>query len=200
MELSEIFYDGINDGGSSAGSSYSKIIDVSVTGNSFGIRLNGIGAWIEKCSASENITGIATTTGASILHNKAINNTGAGIYTSVAATLIGNTTILNGTYGITAGDGSTMNQNTSHQNGSDGLRCGYGCTIIGNTAYNNQANGIFPNAGSTVKNNTAYKNTGYGIYFGPNSYNLFDGNTTFQNGSNPDFNLCTTCKIGVNLP
>jgi len=129
------------DSGSPTGKGH-QIINITVSGNRFGIYLMGSGFLVKNCSALNNdVYGIRVSGGGLIIGNIA-NNNETGIYAT----------------------GCTIKNNATSNNTSVGIQAG-GSSLLGNVSFENQVVGIGV-ANSLVDGNTAYGNGTTNISYG----------------------------------
>jgi hypothetical protein len=172
-----------------------RVINIRVKDNTgYGIRLNGVGHLVEKCTTVNNtLTGISVGRGSIVTDSISYNNQ-FGIVVNNNSTATDNICFNNENSGIMCGSDSTVTGNTCYSNLS-GIIAGEGSTVTGNTCSDNSLTGIHLNIGCTVIGNTCRSNLN-GITF-LNGNCFVEQNTAYGN-SNNNIQDCPSCTVGIN--
>jgi parallel beta-helix repeat protein len=172
-----------------------RVINIRVKDNTgYGIRLNGVGHLVEKCTTANNtLTGISVGRGSIVTDSICYNNE-SGIVVDQTSIVTDNICYNNEFTGIMCDTDSTVTGNTCYSNYS-GIIANEGSTVTGNTCSDNTLTGIHLTVGCTVIGNTCRSN-GNGITI-LNGNCFVDQNTAYGN-SNNNIQDCASCTFGKN--
>jgi len=136
-----------------------------LTGNGTALTNPSAGSWdVDRCTISNNTTGISCTYGSVQFTNNIITyNTGGGIYLYGLYGWVNGNTIRNNGRGIYTQSGITISNNDISNNTGDGITISSsGGSVSGNTIKNN-GRGIYTQSFTTISNNDISSNKGNGV-------------------------------------
>ncbi len=166
-------WQGSSAGGIIARGTGTKVINVHVTNNAFGMQLMA-GGLVSDSFAMDN-----TTVGIDVVRNVVVRNSrayrnGLGIHAVEGNTISHSVAYANQQTGIYLGDGNSLSHSTSFSNGVHGVFAVYGNSVVASTAMNNASNGIHLISGNTVTQSSSWQN-------GANGMRVGSGNNVYGN-------------------